>query len=66
MCRKPAILKEKINLRKVAKKLTLLLVFFLKKNAILLFILLKEKKTKKTGNSLQFKKNITQLKGVYF
>jgi len=38
-----AIFLSEINLRKVAKKLTLLLVFFIKNGAILLFILLKEK-----------------------
>jgi hypothetical protein len=41
-CLVSAILLSVINLRKVAKKLTLFLVFFIKKGSFVLFILLKE------------------------
>lgn len=48
LCLVQAIFLSEINLRKVAKKLTLLLVFFIKNGAIVLFILLKER----TGDNL--------------
>jgi hypothetical protein len=41
-CLVSAIFLSEINLRKVAKKLTLFLVFFIKKGGFVLFILLKE------------------------